>query len=70
MDQQTIDTVEIEWLCTHCFNKSKKTLGWLSENDQVTCVCGSTYKLNKQLIGETIARLGDVPPGALVEPLR
>jgi hypothetical protein len=70
MDQLTIDAVEIEWTCTHCFNQAKKTLGWLSESDHITCRCGSTYELNKQFIRQTIAQLKNVPAGGIIKPLR
>jgi hypothetical protein len=69
MDQEAIDAVEIEWLCTHCFSQSKKTLGWLNENDHITCRCGSTYELNKQLVRDTIAQLRNVPAGVLIKPM-
>lgn len=60
------DSSEIEIPCTSCGRKTKKSIGWIKNNSQFTCHCGTTIRLDTaQLKGEiaqveaSIVRLKD-----------
>jgi len=47
MTERFFDEAEIAITCPECSEKTKKTLGWVKENGQLTCpACGHNFALD------------------------
>ena len=69
MDEETVKGIEIDLSCPKCFKKTKKSIGWLSDNDSFTCTCGMTSKIDKGVLRDTIKQLRNVPSDRIIESL-
>lgn len=52
-----LDNAEIEIPCSNCGSKTKKSIGWIKSNNQFTCTCGTTIKLDADQFRGEIAKV-------------
>ena len=50
-----LDKSEVEITCTKCNRKTKKSIGWIKNNSNFTCTCGTVIRLDaNQFKGEIV----------------
>lgn len=52
-----LDNAEIEIPCSNCGGKTKKSIGWIKSNSQLTCACGTIINLDADQFRGEIAKV-------------
>jgi len=53
----SFDNQEIELPCPKCSRKTKKSIGWIKRNKQMSCACGAVINLQSSDMQRELRRL-------------
>jgi len=51
-----VDDTEIELTCDNCGGKTKKSIEWIKEHDQLTCDCGTMIPVDPSKYRKELAK--------------
>ena len=57
MKKSILDKGSIEIPCANCGHKTPKTVAWIRNNTQFTCVCGTAIHLDADQLESSIDRV-------------
>lgn len=52
-----LDKFEIAITCEKCGNVTKKPIGWVKSNRNLTCACGTVLALNSERLASAIVEI-------------
>jgi hypothetical protein len=52
-----LDKEEIDITCTKCNRKTKKNIGWIKNNREFTCTCGTLIHLDTSQFKNEISKI-------------
>ena len=52
-----LDNLDLEITCTNCNSKTKKTIGWIKNNSEFICACGTRIHLDASQFRTQIAEV-------------